>query len=204
MILSYETVKYVSIQDSRLGFLRYLLLLFILIYVGYIEMYAHGGYLYSDNVHGVLRFTVQQPTIQNCDPYNETSITSPTCDNDFRPRNELSYCDHYNESEQNISWYHGNSYPCEYYEAINAQIITETSVTIITRGKLLNQTFIVGIMIMTTIRVRGITMIMIHVHILTKRYYQLFRRHHQVPILRPILPERLYHSMLHKVRHLPY
>ena len=50
MILSYDTVKYVSIQDSRLGVLRYLLMLLILLYVGYIEMYANGGYLFSEGL----------------------------------------------------------------------------------------------------------------------------------------------------------
>ena len=165
MILSYDTVKYVSIQDSRLGVLRYLLMLLILLYVGYIEMYANGGYLFSDTIHGVLRFTVQQPTIHNCDPFNENSLFS--CENNFRPLQELSYCQQQNSSsilfnhsnddnhnngtndddstnDDDIDDYHGNIYPCQYYEAINAQIITETSVTIITRGKVLNQTFICG------------------------------------------------------------
>ena len=159
MILSYETVKYVSIQDSRLGLLRYLLMFVIFIYVGYIEMYAHGGYLYSDILHGVLRFTVQQPTIHNCDPFNdinENNMTT-TCENNFLPLSELSYCQTKETSYVNSSYnsniatenksdvdndYHGNVYPCEYYEAINAQIISETSVTILTRGKVLNQTFI--------------------------------------------------------------
>ena len=148
MILSYDTVKYVSIQDSRLGVLRYVLMLLILLYVGCIEMYANGGYLFSDSIHGVLRFTVQQPTIQNCDPFNENSASS--CENSFRPREEFTYCKQYsifknisNDMNDNDD-YHGNVYPCQYYEAINAQIITETSVTIITRGKLLNQSFVCG------------------------------------------------------------
>ena len=150
MILSYETVKYVSIQDSRLGLLRYLLMLLILIYVGFIEMYANGGYLFSDTIHGVLRFTVQQPTINNCDPFNETSSSS--CENNFFPLRELSYCQQQQQQQQrhkpntlnDSNSYNGNIYPCQYYEAINAQIITETSVTIITRAKQLNQTFLCG------------------------------------------------------------
>jgi hypothetical protein len=136
MIFSYETVKYVSIRDSRLGLLRYGLVGAIIVYVTVFEMWAYGGYLASVPISGVIRFSLQQPTEQNCDPFD----TNVPCRNAFTPVNELIYC----QQSPNSTSYRGTVYPCEIYEAINAQIITETSLVVISRAKSTNQTLVCG------------------------------------------------------------
>jgi hypothetical protein len=126
--LTYETVKYVNIKDSRLAILRSMLLLAIVLYVGVFEMWGEGGWLEASPVVGVVRFSLQQPTVNNCDPNNDRA-----CMNAFTPLDELAYCQQAAEiGDKTI--YPGNVYPCEIYEATNAQIVSEKSVAIITRA----------------------------------------------------------------------
>jgi ATP P2X receptor len=136
MLLSYETVKYVSIRDSRLGVLRYCLVAAIVVYVGVFELWAFGGWLASSPVDGAVRFSLQQPTENGCDPFG----ADETCRNAFAPLNQLPYCE---QSSAAVN-YEGNVYPCEIYEAINAQIVTETSLVVVTRAATANQTLVCG------------------------------------------------------------
>lgn len=80
---SYETVKYVYIKDARLGILRSILLFAIVLYVVVFELWAQGGWLESAPVVGVVRFSLQQPTVENCDPSDQN------CTNAFAPLTEL-------------------------------------------------------------------------------------------------------------------
>jgi ATP P2X receptor len=130
MFCVYPTVKYVAIQDTRLVVLRYILLLAIAIYVGGFELFAFGGWLEPSPVVGVVRFSLQQPTVDNCDP------VLPNCDNAFEPLDQLPYC-----QQSNIE-YHGQVYPCEIYEAVNAQLTSEKSLTVITRASTIPQQLI--------------------------------------------------------------
>lgn len=136
MILSYETAKYVSIQDSRLGLLRYCLVAAIIVYVGVFELWAFGGWLASSPVNGAVRFSLQQPTEHGCDPFD----ADENCRNAFKPVNALPYCE---QSPASLS-YQGNVYPCEIYEAINAQFVAETSLVVVTRASTINQTLVCG------------------------------------------------------------
>lgn len=140
MICAYPTVKYVSIQDTRLVVLRYVLLLIIVSYVGIFEMWWMGGWLEQAPLVGVVRFSLQQPTVGNCDP------VLPNCDNDFSPVQELEYCEQSNHDDtatiRSNAAYPGNRYPCEIYEAINAQVISEKSLTVITRASTIRQQFV--------------------------------------------------------------
>jgi len=139
MPISYETVKYVSIQDSRLGLLRYLLLLAIVVYVGVFEMWAFGGWLTASPVVGVVRFSLQQPTVNGCDPAEDES-----CRNDFQSLDQLPYC-----TQSTNSSYQGSVYSCEIYEAINAQMVTEKSMVVLTRASTAQQTLVCGPLNMT-------------------------------------------------------
>lgn len=130
MFCAYPTVKYVQIQDTRLVVLRYVLLLVIAIYVGFFELFAMGGWLEPSPVVGVVRFSLQQPTVDNCDPVQDG------CDNAFEPLDELPYC------EQSSQEYPGQVYPCEVYEAVNAKLMSEKSLTVITRASTIPQKFI--------------------------------------------------------------
>jgi ATP P2X receptor len=137
MFCSYPTVKYVQIQDSRLGLARYLLLLVIVFYVGYVEMFAMGGWLEASPVVGVMRFSLQQPTVNNCDP------TLPNCDNAFSPPFSMPYCEqYYSNTSSSFEDYPGKVYPCEIYEAVNAQVVTEKSLTVMTRASTVEQHFV--------------------------------------------------------------
>ena len=86
---AYDTVKYVHIRDARLGVLRYLLLIFIAAYVGIYEMWAKGGWLEPVPVSGAVRFSLQQPTVDDCYP----ALTN--CSNAFARLSSLPYCDQY-------------------------------------------------------------------------------------------------------------
>lgn len=136
--LTYETVKYVNIKDSRLAILRSVLLVAIVLYVGVFEMWGQGGWLEASPVVGVVRFSLQQPTSNNCDPNNDN-----TCRNEFEPLTELSYCRQATEMEDK-STYRGNVYPCEIYEATNAQIVSEKSIAIITRASARKEELVCG------------------------------------------------------------
>ena len=132
MLCAYPTVKYVQIQDTRLVVLRYIFVMAIAVYVGFFELFAMGGWLDPSPVVGVVRFSLQQPTVDNCDPMQEG------CDNAFDPLNELPYC------EQSSLDYPGQIYPCEIYEAVNAQLTSEKSLTVITRASTIPQKFASG------------------------------------------------------------
>ncbi|CAB9513359.1 P2X receptors are ATP-gated ion channels that play a role in intracellular calcium signaling. Not required for the purinergic response to extracellular nucleotides [Seminavis robusta] len=136
MLCAYPTVKYVQIQDSRLVCLRYTLLLAIAFYVGFFEMFALGGWLDPSPVVGVVRFSLQQPTVDNCDP------SLPGCDNAFSPVDTMPYCKQYYSRNNNKTEYKGHVYPCEIYEAASAQLINEKSLTVMTRASTTEQEFV--------------------------------------------------------------
>ena len=161
---SYETVKYVAIPDKRLAILRWTLLVAILAYVIVVELIQHFGYLQGLGVTGVTRFSLQQPTFGNCDP------STPNCSDAFASLNMLPYCQqYYNQDEEdekdengrnpkahvndrlqlledqrqlNVYDYPGPIYPCQIYEAVNAQVIRETSLVVWTRATTYNQTLV--------------------------------------------------------------
>jgi hypothetical protein len=131
--LTYETIKYVNIKDARLAVLRGFLLLAIIVYVGVFEMWGQGGWLETSQVVGAVRFSLQQPTVNDCDPNEET------CNNAFENLSSLQYCRQDSESS-----YTGNTYPCEIYEATNAQIVSEKSMAIITRASTREEELVCG------------------------------------------------------------
>ena len=55
----------------------------------------------------------------------------------------FSYCTQFSNTSTQY-YYPGSTYPCEIYEAINAQIVNERSIVVITRGSLKNQTLVCG------------------------------------------------------------
>lgn len=133
---AYETAKYVHIRDARLGVLRLFFVVSIVAYVAIIEMWALGGWLESSPVVGVIRFSLQQPTVQDCNPSDRG------CSNAFAPLSSLPYCSQSNRPGANTASYQGNVYTCEVYEATNAQIVSEKSLAVITRASITNQTLV--------------------------------------------------------------
>jgi len=124
-VFAYPTIKYVKIQDARLGLFKYFLMFSILLYVVLVELAMNGGYLEQVAVTGACRFTLQQPTHDDCDPMDVA------CKNKFAPLSELNYC---SQGGVNLSDVSGNIYPCRYYENIGAQQIFDKSIAVMTRG----------------------------------------------------------------------
>ena len=154
---SYETVKYVKVEDPRLGCLRILLLLLIVAYVGIVEMAYMGGYLEATRVVGAVRFSLEQPRI-GCDGMDSDQ---ENCTNAFAPLDTLPYCKQsikvqedllvMNAEEMEITStsralrsndYMGLVYPCQIYEAVNAQLMRESSMVVWTRASTKNQSLI--------------------------------------------------------------
>lgn len=106
-----------------------------------------GGYLTSNPVVGVIRFSLQHPTKNNCDPSDHS------CINDFVPLNTLPYCQQY--SGNATPPYAGNVYPCEIYESINAQLVSEKSLVVVTRASTTNQSLVCNAEDMTCPRTYG-------------------------------------------------
>jgi hypothetical protein len=125
-VLAYPTVKMVNIQDARLGLFKIVLLLLIAIYIGVIQLWRDGGYLDTEKVSGVSRFTLQQPTKDSisgstCDP------SADGCKNAFSDPSTLAYC------EQSALPYAGQKYPCQFYENVGVQQMFESSLIVDTR-----------------------------------------------------------------------
>jgi len=134
---SYRTVKFVEIKDTRLGVLRLVLLLAIVGYVVIIEMAQLGGYLESAPVEGVVGFSLQHPTHDNCDPSVEG------CTNAFQTLNDFDYCEQTTNATGNRTGdYAGSVYPCQIYEAVDAAIVRETSLIVLTRAVIQNETLV--------------------------------------------------------------
>ena len=131
-LCAYETAKVVAIRDKRLASLRYLFVVVISAYVIVFELLGSGGFLQKSSTVGVVRFSLQHPTISDCDPSNRH------CLNDFAPLNQLQYCQQYGPNTS----YAGSVFPCEIYESINAQIVSEKSIAVITRASVTNQTLV--------------------------------------------------------------
>jgi len=116
----------VNIQDARLGIFKMLLLFLIAVYIAVFQLWRDGGYLQTEKISGVARFTLQQPTVDSdnnsgCDPKNTG------CVNDFSDPTTLSYC------SQSSLPYTGNKYPCQFYEHIGVEHMFESSIIVDTR-----------------------------------------------------------------------
>ena len=120
-LFAYPTVKIVRIRDSRLGLFKMFLIFCITLYVGLIQLWKDSGYLATEKVSGITRFTLQQPTVNDCSP------TNADCMNDFDPLSELAYC------SQSSLPYAGEKNPCQYYENVGLQQMFESSILVTTR-----------------------------------------------------------------------
>mmetsp|Transcript_24577 Transcript_24577/g.48852 ORF Transcript_24577/g.48852 Transcript_24577/m.48852 type:complete len:454 (-) Transcript_24577:33-1394(-) len=120
-LFAYPTVKIVRIRDSRLGLFKLFLIFLITLYVGLIQLWKDSGYLATEKVSGITRFTLQQPTVDDCSP------TNSDCMNDYDSLESLPYC------SQSSLPYSGTKYPCQYYENVGLQQMFESSILVSTR-----------------------------------------------------------------------
>jgi hypothetical protein len=119
-----------------------MLVIAIALYVSVVEMAYFGGYLEANRVVGVVRFSLKQPTKNNCD------FTAYNCTNSFESLKKLPYCQqslsYRSQETEVISTYPGSVYPCQIYEAVNAQVIRESSMVVWTRASTKHQSLICG------------------------------------------------------------
>lgn len=88
-LFAYYTVKYVSIEDHRLGCFYYFLCILIALWViGFQIVYGNEHYKLYD-VEGHTTMTMQQPTRHGCNPRHDD------CSSDFKKPEELPYCHGY-------------------------------------------------------------------------------------------------------------
>uniref|UniRef100_A0A7S3K5J9 Purinergic receptor n=1 Tax=Aureoumbra lagunensis TaxID=44058 RepID=A0A7S3K5J9_9STRA len=122
-VLAYPSVKMVRIRDARLGVFKTLLMIGIILYVVLYELAYQGLYLQSSAISGAARLTLQQPTVDSCDP------TDYGCKNEFSKLDDLIYCAQTGQEKK----YVGNKFPCAYYENIGVQVVMDSSILISTR-----------------------------------------------------------------------
>lgn len=88
-LLAYHTVKYVSIYDRHLGCLYYFFCLLIVAWVvGFQIVYGNEHYQLYD-VKGTATMTMQQPTVNHCNPRLNS------CHNALKKPEDLPYCKEY-------------------------------------------------------------------------------------------------------------
>ena len=134
-VFAYPTSKNVRIRDARLGILKHLLTIGILLYV-ILEVLWDQGYAYElTTVSGTARFQLLQPTVQpGCtDPSSCSCDTAddPGCENDFTSVRAGSYCAQaappYNTS------YDGEKLPCRFFESAGAGVTRNGAILVSTR-----------------------------------------------------------------------
>eukprot|EP00662_Eupelagonemidae_sp_cell21_P058150 gene58150-biopygen41024 len=86
VLFAYTTTKQVKILDARLGLLNIGLMVGIVFYIVVVTVMWKGKYLQKEVPMGVVRFSVQQPTVDACDPDNVT------CYDSIAPMQSIPYC----------------------------------------------------------------------------------------------------------------
>jgi len=131
-LLSYSTVKEVVIQDKRLGFMKYTLMIGIAIFILLYQILYMNHYLLTQEPTGTIRFSLRGPTANaSCD------VLKTNCDNDYRMFDELPYC------QQNPACTDkkiGCPYNCTYLDAVGLSDQQERTLLIASRLEQMNQT----------------------------------------------------------------
>jgi len=107
-LLAYNTPRFVSIEDRRLGCMYYVLTSLVVAWVvGFQILYGNEHYKLWD-VLGESRITIQQPTVNGCNP------RSNDCQDKVRPRRELPYCKEPHNAEGKLQ----HSSTCGYFDML--------------------------------------------------------------------------------------
>ena len=116
----YATPKIVKIRDSRLGILKFAMLLCITLYVILYQILYQAGYLKTAAPDGAVRFQLQQPVKNGCTPFD------PGCTDDFPPLTGIDYCSQCTAPQQ-------RKYPrhnCTYWDALQAGNMQESAISV--------------------------------------------------------------------------
>lgn len=97
---AYRTPLVARIRDRRLGLLRLGLSVLIFLYIVFYQIIYMRGWAETGQITGTNRFSVQQPTVNSCDP------DAPSCLPVIPDRSKFAYC-----QRSNLS-YVGHKLPC--------------------------------------------------------------------------------------------
>jgi len=137
VLCAYQSVRVVSIQDRRLGCMKYFLFILMALLVGGYHLIYQCLYLKFELPVGTVRFSLREPTVDNCD-----AVKTPTCNNLVPDINKLAYCGQSNEttrytSNASTSGCSSNgktkSCDCVVWDSIEAKNVQERSVLVSTR-----------------------------------------------------------------------
>jgi len=132
---AYEAPRLVRVRDARLGALFYTSCVAISVYI-YTQLMDHLHYLEFREPHGVVRFSLRQPTEGDCDPQ-----VSPDCRDAYPPTLELPYCCKPNDTITangscrafGDSW---DRYACAYFDGTLSMEIFQDSILLRTATKI--------------------------------------------------------------------
>lgn len=85
-VFAYTATKSVRIRDMRLGLLHYTLMTGIFAYIVVYQLVYNWGYLKFSEPKTAVRLTMQQPTVDQCNP------NDPACNDAFVALDQLEYC----------------------------------------------------------------------------------------------------------------
>eukprot|EP00405_Crypthecodinium_cohnii_P011580 CAMPEP_0206438488 /NCGR_PEP_ID=MMETSP0324_2-20121206/11658_1 /ASSEMBLY_ACC=CAM_ASM_000836 /TAXON_ID=2866 /ORGANISM="Crypthecodinium cohnii, Strain Seligo" /LENGTH=531 /DNA_ID=CAMNT_0053905953 /DNA_START=151 /DNA_END=1747 /DNA_ORIENTATION=- len=140
-IFAYTVVKSVRIRDHRLGCMHLFALLGALAYIGIYTLANKLAYLEFHTPSGTVRFKLQQPTVDSCDP------ESPTCDDAFPETSDLPYCCQDNCTSvpddpggcQCSYRPHFRNYMCEYTDGDSASVLSSGDIFVVTKTRVQNE-----------------------------------------------------------------
>lgn len=82
----YDAPRVVRIRDARLGLLQYAMLILISLYIVVWQLVQGNSYLKFRNPTVTMRMTLQQPTLDGCNPNDDS------CQDTYPPFKSLPYC----------------------------------------------------------------------------------------------------------------
>eukprot|EP00040_Diaphanoeca_grandis_P024883 m.137380 g.137380 ORF g.137380 m.137380 type:complete len:482 (+) comp29918_c0_seq1:211-1656(+) len=136
-LCAYQSVKVVSIKDRRLGCLKYFLFFLMAMLVGGYHLIYQCLYLKFEAPVGTVRFSLREPTVNNCDP-----IKTPSCLNIVPSIKSLPYCEQstapsrYNNNTNTSGCAANGLSPgcrCIIWDSIEAKNVQDRSVLVTTR-----------------------------------------------------------------------
>eukprot|EP00931_Biecheleriopsis_adriatica_P062128 TRINITY_DN37404_c0_g1_i2.p1 TRINITY_DN37404_c0_g1~~TRINITY_DN37404_c0_g1_i2.p1 ORF type:complete len:413 (+),score=70.97 TRINITY_DN37404_c0_g1_i2:44-1240(+) len=118
-IFTYDAPKTVRIRDARLGLLQYAAMFFIAVYIVVFELLWKNSYLKTRSVNSNIRMTLQQPTVNGCNPNTDDCLDS------FNPAESLQYCcidkcTYKADGSCTCPWRNFTNFQCQYVDGAGA------------------------------------------------------------------------------------
>lgn len=91
-LFAYSSPKVVRIKDRRLGILKYSFSILIFFYIVGYNIFWNLGWAKMTVPEGMVRFSLQSPTINTVTKRTRCGFETPNCQSDFTPWEQLPYC----------------------------------------------------------------------------------------------------------------